>query len=120
MSEIVPFGAFNGAARDQRQASRSLERTRMQNELSLERARLRNELSLSDVDNAVDLSMTKTDAVTTATGAGMTAIARVAQAQTQLELMSPQASARLNMLADAHSMVVLDQLVDLSRKVRRL
>ena len=74
----------------------------------------------ADVDNAVDLSMAKTDAVTTATGAGMTAIARVAQAQVQLELMSPQAAARLNMLADAHSMVVLDQLVDLSRKVRRL
>lgn len=109
MSDLVPFSSRRGISRDDRRVSRSMERSRM-----------RNDLSISDVDNAVDLSMAKTDAVTTATGAGMTAIARVAQAQVQLELMSPQAAARLNMLADAHSMVVLDHLVDLSRKVRRL
>ncbi len=71
------------------------------------------------VDSETDVALTKIDAITTATGQGMGAIARVAQAQTSLEQLTPQASGRLNLLADRHALDVAEVLGDLHHRLRR-
>lgn len=108
MSSLVPFNE-GARPRELRRAGRSMERSK-----------LRTELRIVSVDAETDTEMAKTDSVTAFTGAAMSQVARVAQAQVQLEQLAPQAAARLNMLADAHSMAVTDLMVDLTRKLRRI
>lgn len=110
MSEIVPFGQGSELSRGEvRRAGKTLAK-----------GKVGTTLRVASADNEADIAMAKADAITAVTGAGMTAVARVAQAQVQLEQMAPQAATRLNMIADAHSMTLVDLMTDLARKVRRL
>lgn len=77
------------------------------------------QIRTSAVDTETDAALAKVDALTQATGYGMSAVSRVAQAQVHLEQLSPQASARLNYLADEHVLAVGDVLADLRRDLRR-
>ena len=71
------------------------------------------QIRTSAVDIETDVALAKVDALTQATGYGMRAVSRVAQAQVHLEQLSPQASARLNYLADEHVLAVSDVLANL-------
>ncbi len=71
------------------------------------------------VDVEIDVQLAKIDAITSATGQGMAAVTRVAQAQAALEQMAPQASGRLNLLADKHALDVAEVLDDLHHRLRR-
>jgi hypothetical protein len=72
------------------------------------------------VDVETDVVLAKLDSQTTATGVGMAAVARVAQAQTTIEQLTPQASARLSLLADQHGLAVAAELELLHLRLRRL
>ena len=50
----------------------------------------------------------------------MAAIGRVAQAQTAIEQLAPQASTRLSLLADQHGLAVAAELDRLHQRLRRL
>ncbi len=69
------------------------------------------------IDVEVDLTIDKITGLTNATGAGMGAIGKVAQAQTAIEQLVPQASGRLNLLADRHALGVADQLDRCERRL---
>lgn len=73
----------------------------------------------SDVQDETDVTLDKIDAATAVTGHAMGAVVRVAQAQLQMEAMSPAASGRLAMLADNHSLVMADLQADHVRALRR-
>jgi len=49
----------------------------------------------------------------------MHGVVRVAQAQHQLELMSPEAAGRLAFLAESHTLAMGDFMQDLRRDLRR-
>lgn len=71
------------------------------------------------VDAETDVTLTKTDSITAVTGAIMNDVARVAQAQAQFELLVPEASARLNMIADNHALDLMKQAAEHRRSLRR-
>lgn len=71
------------------------------------------------VDNETDVTLSKTDSITAVTGAMMADVTRVAQAQAQFELLVPQASARLNMIADGHALDLMEQGAEHRRSLRR-
>lgn len=108
MTNLEPYVTDEVHLPDMRRASRALSKHRASGVVRT-----------SAVDTETDVATAKVDALTQATGSAMTAVARVAQAQTQLEQLIPQASARLNFLADAHVLAVSDVLADLRRDIRR-
>lgn len=109
MSNIETYsGSGEIAVRDIRRASRAISKHQAVGQIRV-----------SSVDTETDVALAKVDALTQATGYGMSAVSRVAQAQTHLEQLSPQASARLNFLADDHVLAVSDVLADLRRDLRR-
>ena len=71
------------------------------------------------VDVETDVTMTKTGSITAVAGIMLNDIARVAQAQAQYELLVPQASARLNMVADSHALDLIEQAAEHRRALRR-
>ena len=71
------------------------------------------------VDADADVAQAKVDNLTMVTGAAMSAVVRVAQAQRQLELLAPEAAGRLAMLADDHVLGMGELLADLRRDMRR-
>lgn len=71
------------------------------------------------VDAETDVTFAKTDSITAVAGAMMNDVARVAQAQAQFELLVPQASARLNMIADSHALDLMEQAAEHRRSLRR-
>jgi hypothetical protein len=85
----------------------------------ISRHRAGGQIRIGQVDTETDVAIAKVDAVTTATGYAMTAVVRVAQAQRQLEQLAPEASARLNFLADDHMLSMTDVMADLRRELRR-
>jgi hypothetical protein len=71
------------------------------------------------VDADADVAQAKVDNLTMVTGAAMSAVVRVAQAQRQLEMLAPEAAGRLAMLADDHVLGISETLADLRRDTRR-
>lgn len=78
------------------------------------------EVSIAAVDTTADVTMAKIDSVTACTGQAMGAVTRVAQAQTQLELLTPTASPHLAFLALEHAHGMSEILADHRREIRRL
>jgi hypothetical protein len=73
----------------------------------------------SRVDAETDVTFAKTASITSVAGAMLNDIARFAQAQAQYELLVPQASARLNAVADSHALDLMEQAADHRRALRR-
>lgn len=71
------------------------------------------------VDVETDVTLAKTDSMTAIAGTMLHDIARVAQAQAQYELLVPQVSARLNMVADSHALDLMEQAAEHRRALRR-
>lgn len=102
LNPIVPAGLS-------RQASRAIARHQLG---SLVRSHA--------VEDETGLDVDKIESATAITGAAMGAVVRVAQAQQQLELLAPAASARLNLLADQHALDVAQLSSDHQRRLRHL
>ncbi|MFL6137360.1 MAG: hypothetical protein ACJ74O_06105 [Frankiaceae bacterium] len=94
--------------RDERRTGRAISRVRSGGAVRLAR-----------VDTEVDIAVGKMDGLTLATGQGLGAVGRVAQAEQQLVQLAPLASGRLAYLADRHMLAVGDVLDDLRRDLRR-
>lgn len=111
MPDIIPHQGGGGGLlpRDARRAGRSLSQSSVTGMVRRH-----------DVDVETDVTLTKSDSVTAVTVAMMADVARVAQVQQQLELMAPQASARLNMMADNHALDLMEQAAEHRRALRRL
>jgi hypothetical protein len=77
-------------------------------------------LRQSAVDVETDVTIAKMDGETLATGTGLGEIGRVAQIQMALEQLTPQASGRLNPLAEDHALAMRDEFHQLRRRLRRL
>jgi hypothetical protein len=107
MSELIPYNE-GAVTRDVRRAGRAISRSRSVNQVRMAR-----------VDDEADVAVEKVEALTSATGAAMGAVTRVAQAQKQLETLSPEVTGRLAFLADSHLLAVGDSLQDLRRQLRR-
>lgn len=108
MSQIEPYIPQGGLARDARRTARTVSRYQGQGQTAV-----------AALDVATDTALAKVDNATAATGHAMGAVVRVAQAQKQLELMAPEASGRLNLIADDHAMSVVEILADHRRAMRR-
>ena len=108
MSELIPFTQPAGLSRDTRRSARAITRSRATTQVRM-----------SVINDEADVAFEKVEALTTATGAAMSSVTRVAQAQRQLEGLAPEASGRLAFLADAHLLAVGDSLQDLRRQLRR-
>jgi hypothetical protein len=109
MTDIELFQhGMNLLPRDARRGSRSISRISSQ---SLVRR--------SSVDAETDVTFAKTDSITAIAGTMLNDIARVAQAQAQYELLVPQASARLNMVADSHALDLMEHAAEHRRALRR-
>ena len=109
-SEIVlPQGSDGLLPRDARRGGRAISR-----------AGTSGIVRRSVVDIETDVTLTKTDSLTAVTGVMMADVTRVAQAQAQLELLAPQASARLNAIADSHALDLMEQAADHRRALRRI
>jgi hypothetical protein len=102
-------GAFDLLPSDARRSGRRLSR------MSSGRA-----VREASVEIETDVALTKTSSITTVTGSMMADVTRVAQAQAQFELLVPQASARLNAIADAHAIDLMEQAADHRRALRRI
>lgn len=72
------------------------------------------------VDVEADIVVHKIEVQTSALGAGLGAIGRVAQAVTAIEQLAPQASGRLTMLAEQHALTIADEVDRLHQRLRRL
>lgn len=108
MTQIEPYIPQGGLTRDARRTARTVSRYQAQGQTAV-----------AAVDVATDIALAKIDNTTAATGHAMGAVVRVAQAQKQLELMAPEASGRLNLLADDHALSVVEVLADHRRAMRR-
>lgn len=103
-------GSTRGAlGRDSRHASREISR-----------GRLGMQIRTSQVDNVTDVALAKVENLTMATGNAMQHVTRIAQAQQQLEQMTPAASGRLEYLAQDHMFGCAELLADLRRDMRRV
>ena len=109
MSDITPYAPGGGLSRDARRAGRAITR-----------GRARTQVRVSETDDVTDVAITKVENLTMATGSAMTSVVRIAKAQQELEVLSPQASARLNFLADSHMLGCSELLDDLRRDMRRI
>lgn len=74
---------------------------------------------VAGVDTDTDVAIGKADAYTQATGNAAGNVVRVAQAMRHLELLAPEASGRLALLADDHALAMAEILGDLRRDLRR-
>lgn len=108
-SEMMPFMEGGALSRDARRASRAITR-----------GRLGTQVITSQVDNTTDVTLAKVENLTMATGNAMQQVTRVAQAQRQLEQMTPEAAGRLAYLADDHMLGCAELLADLRRDLRRV
>ena len=77
------------------------------------------QVRVAGVDADTDTAMAKIENVSMATGAAMSSVVRVAQAQRHLEQLAPEAAGRLAFLADDHMLGMGELLSDLRRELRR-
>ena len=108
MTQIEPYIPQGGPGRDARRTARTVSRYQAQGQATI-----------AALDVATDTALAKVDNATAATGHAMGAVVRVAQAQKQLELLAPEASGRLAMIADDHALSVVEILADHRRAMRR-
>jgi hypothetical protein len=108
MSELVPFGGNVMIIREARQAGRAISRSKA-----------RTQVRIAEADDSTDVTMAKVEDLTMATGSVMQQVVRVTKAQRELEQLAPEASARLNYLADDHMLGCSELLADLRRELRR-
>lgn len=108
MSELTPFIGGGIVTRESRHAFRSISRNRASTEVRIAR-----------VDGSTDVAVAKLDGLTMATGSAMQQIVRIAKVQRELEQLAPEASVRLNFLADDHLLGCSELLADLRREMRR-
>jgi hypothetical protein len=110
MSDMIPF--VNGgqmASRPARRAARSIN-------ISALSAQVRVAQSNAESD-VVDAKMENDTMVT---GKAMVCVVKVAKLQSDLELIAPEASGRLSMLADGHVFGLSDLMADGRRMQRRI
>ena len=107
-TEIMPFGASGLANREARQSIRAIARTRA-----------RTDMRVAEVDASTDVTLAKIDNLTMATGTAMQQVVRVARVQRELEQLAPEASGRINFLADDHLLGCAELMADLRRELRR-
>ena len=107
-TEIMPFGASGLANRKSRHALRAIGRTRAIADVRI-----------AEVDASTDVTLAKIDNLTMATGSAMQQVVRVARVQRELEQLAPEASGRLNFLADDHLLGCAELMSDLRRELRR-
>lgn len=106
---IQPFGASTSMlARDARRTGRAVSRYASDAEIRT-----------TQVDYETDVALSKVDGLTAVTGHAMGGVVRVAQGQKHLELLAPEASGRLAMLADDHALGCMDITSDHRRALRR-
>ena len=86
---------------------------------AISRHQLTAQVRIAGVDSDTDTALAKIENVSMATGAAMTSVVRVAQAQRHLEQLAPEATGRLAFLADDHLLGMGELLADLRREMRR-
>ena len=86
---------------------------------AISRSRAVAEVRIAEVDASTDVTLAKIDNLTMANGAAMQQVVRVARVQRELEQLAPEASGRLNFLADDHLLGCAELLSDLRRELRR-
>ena len=108
-TDMVPMAGGGGlVSREARNTVRAINRLKS-------RAIVR----IAEVDASTDVTLSKVDNLTMATGAAMQQVVRVARVQRELEQLAPEASARLNFLADDHMLGCSELMSDLRRELRR-
>jgi hypothetical protein len=107
-NDLTLYTASGNMLRDSRRAGRAISRHQAG-------AHVR----VAAVDADTDVAVAKIENVTMATGTAMQSVARVAQAQRQLEQLAPDTAGRLAFLADDHLLSMADMLADLRRDLRR-
>jgi hypothetical protein len=118
MSNIQPY-VGSGLVRDARRSGRAISRYQAFGQVRIAKVDIETDVALAKVDIETDVALAKEDAVTTATGAAMGSVVRVAQLQRQLEQIAPEAAGRLAFLADDHMLSMGDIMQDLRRELRR-
>ena len=107
-NEPIPYIGGDLLLRDGRRAARTISRYQAQTQVRV-----------ANTDCETDVSLAKVESGTAVTGQAMTAVTRVAQLQKQLELLAPEASARLSALADGHAISMVELVSDHQRLLRR-
>jgi len=108
MTNIEPYKATGLTTRDDRRTNRAISRHNAGGQIRV-----------AAVDAETDVAMAKVEGLTMVTADAMSAVARLAQAQTQLEQQVPEASGRLAYIAETHLLCVGDMLRDLRHDLRR-
>ena len=108
MSNIIPYDNGGMAIREARHVFRAISRTKA-----------RAEIRVAEVDATTDVTLAKVENLTMAAGAAMQQVVRIARVQRELEQLAPEASARLNFLADDHLLGCSELMADLRRELRR-
>ena len=111
MNEEIMLHNFGSGtlSRDARRASREISRSR-----------LSTQIRTGQVNNTTDITLTKVENLTFATGNAMQQVTRVAQAQRQLEQLTPEVAGRLAFLAEDHLLGCAELLADLRCNLRRV
>lgn len=86
---------------------------------AINRLKSRVMVRIAEVDASTDVTLAKVDNLTMATGSAMQQVVRVARVQRELEQLAPEASGRLNFLADDHLLGCAELMADLRRELRR-
>jgi hypothetical protein len=109
MSDLQPYlGGYPPLSRDSKRAARAISRYQGNTQVRI-----------AGTDHETDVSIAKVDSITAITGQAMTAVTRVAQAQKHLEMMAPEVSGRLGLLADGHAISMVEIMTDHQRVMRR-
>lgn len=107
-NDLAPYQGTNLTVRDSKRTNRAISRHQAGGQVRV-----------AAVDAETDVAMAKVEGLTMVTANAMSAVARLAQAQTQLEQQVPEASGRLAYVADTHLLCVGDMLRDLRHDLRR-
>lgn len=106
--DLTPYSLSGALSRDARRASRSISRSEA-----------RRAVRSAEIAQEAQIVVEKQDAMSFAVGSAMAKVTQVAQAQAQLELLAPQASARLNYIAETHALTLGAMVSDLAHDLRR-
>ncbi len=86
---------------------------------SISRYQAHGQVRSAAIDVETNLALDKLYSLTAVTGQAMGAVVRVAQAQKQLELLAPETSGRLSLLADEHTLALAEVTAEHRRVLRR-
>jgi hypothetical protein len=85
----------------------------------LARHQLANQVQIAAMSSDTDVAIEQMEDDTVATGSAMGNVVRVAQLQRRLEEIAPEASGRLNQLAEDHAFGMSDDVARLRRRLNR-